>query len=282
MSTDDSALVGGNEQQPADSGIPQETSPQESGGNPAWSELLDALPGGLHGIVKPHLEKWDKGVEQRFQTVQSRYQPYQPLIEQGRTPEELMQGYQLMQMIATNPRQFYDRMTEHYASEWGLNSGQGQGENDDWDSEPTEDGEPTDPMYQQLQQAQQELAQQQGTIAQYLASQVEQQERAAADAEVEQEFGQIAAKYGELDQKKVNLIVSLALQNNLTVMDAADQVFGLLGAQQQAAAAPKQQVRVVPTTGGVPQQQPLDPTKMAPKDRRSLVASILERNNATQ
>lgn len=283
MSTDDSGFSAGT--QPEVSEQPTGAGPQQDGStkdNPAWGEILEALPTSLHGVVKPHLAKWDQGVQQRFQQVQSRYAPYQQFAEHNIGAEDLTSGYQLMRMIAENPREFYDRMTEFYADEWGLNSDQGRDYGNEREDDDQIEYEEDNPFAQQLEAAQQELQAMKGnqdTIANYLAQQVEAQVQDEANKEIEAEFTQITQKYGELDQQKINLIVSLAVQNNMTATDAADQVFSLLGAQQQQA---RPAPRVVSTSGGTPQAAPINPGQLAPKDRRSLVASILEANHANE
>lgn len=285
MSTDDSALGAGTQ--------PEVTTTDNSGAgpqqddnnkdNPAWGEILEALPTSLHGVVKPHLAKWDQGVQQRFQQVQSQYSPYKQFVDNNVSADDLSSGYQLVKMISENPRDFYDRMTEFYGEEWGLNSDQGRDDGNEWVDPEDEDGnDQPDPIAQQLEAAQQELAAMKGnqdTIANYLAGQVEAQVQQEANQEIEKEFTQITEKYGELDQQKINLIVSLAVQNKMSATEAADQVFSLLGAQQQQA---RPAPRVVPTNGGIPQSPPINPGKLAPKDRRSLVASILEANHANE
>lgn len=251
-----------------------------SGDNPAWGELLGALPTSLHPIVKPHLSNWDKQVHQRFQTVQSQYEPYKQFIDQKVDPQQLMNGMQIMQMLASDPRAFYDRMTEHYGSEWGLNSDQGQSGDDEWDDELGDEDE-NNPLAQQLAEAQQQLESMRGnqdTMAQFLAAQVEKEYQQQADQAVEQEFKAVSEKYGELTPAHVDAIVSMALQNNIEIPQAADRVFSLIGqqaqAQQQRPAAP----RVVPTNGGSPAPAPINPGKLSGADRRALVRSILEQN----
>lgn len=280
---------------PMDGGAPAETGQPEvtnetgnanshqdggaTGDNPAWGELLGALPGGLHGIVKPHLARWDQGVQQRFQQVQSQYAPYKQFLDGGISAEEIQQARNLMQLVATQPRQFYDRMTEYYKDEWGLGvSDQGREDGNEWEDDPDEFDQ-DNPLAQQLADAQSQIEAMRGnqdTMAQYLAGQVEQRVQNEANAEVEREFNEVSQKYGDLNPQQVNFIVSQALQNGTTVMQAADSFFSMIGSQ------PKQQVpappRVVSTSGGTPQSPPINPGNLSGKDRRALVQSILAQN----
>lgn len=254
---------------------PNVTSEQQSGSgdNPAWKPLLDALPTSLHGTVRPHLMDWDRNVQNLVQKVQSPYQPYKSLIDQGISVEEITQARNLMQMIATQPRQFYDRMTEHYRDEWGLGQMGDQGqEEDEW-----EDGDEDNPLAAQLREAHEQIASMQSnqeTMAQYLAGQHQSQLDKEASDRVEQEFGQTREKYGEISPKQVSIIAAIAIQNGISVPEAADIYFD---GQPQAQPKPPA-VRVMPTTGGVPATPPVNPAKLSGQDRRALITNILAQN----
>lgn len=287
MSNDDSALgASAPETTSIDTGNagPETQQTDNNGDNPAWKGLMDAMPSSLHGQIRPHLQEWDRGVQQRFQQVQSQYAPYKQFLDGGISADDLIRGQQLMQLIATDPRTFYDRMTAHYSEEWGLNGNGDQGQSGNEEDNFGDFGDPEDqqdnPFAKELAAARQEIEQMRGnqdTMAQYMASQVQQRYEQEADQQVEQEFNAVVEKYGELDQPKVNLIVSLALQNDMTVADAADQVFAMLGTQTPQPPPPP---RVVSTTGGTPTAPPINPGNLSGRERRSLVASILQQNNA--
>lgn len=244
--------------------------------NPAWSEMLGALPSSLHHVVTPHLKSWDEKFKQQVQQVQSQYDPYKPLLEQKVDPNEALAAMQLAKMIAENPRDFYDRMGTYYGAEWGLDQGQAPAENDEYslDGLEEEEGQPQfdlaqNPLIQQLQT-------QQETIANFLAQdlqrkQAEEQARLEkqADEEVAQEFATVSQKYGEVPPQVANLIVSTAIQNNIKIVEAADQVYALLGNATKPTPP-----TVVSPSGGVPLTN-IDPRQMNRQQTRKTVEQIL-------
>lgn len=251
---------------------------QPTGENPAWAELLGVLPSSLHGQVKPFLEKWDRGVNDRFTKVQSEYEPYKNFV--GTDPEQIQASLKLAELIATDPRSFYDNMTQYYADDWGLNQDQGQGADDadDYSLDGFEDEDDqgldleSNPLIQQLKS-------QQDTIANFLAAELEQKRQAEEAKAVEEAGTQIQTEISGLAQKyqmeslpveAERMILSLAMQNNLTLEQAGDQVLPLFKAQSRTP-LPK----VISPGGGVPSAN-LDTAKLSPADTRALVTRMLE------
>jgi hypothetical protein len=70
--------------------------------------LLGVLPSSLHSQVKPVLEKWDKGVQQRFEQVQSQYSPYKSFAEQQVSPNDIEVALGIAQQINADPAKFYE------------------------------------------------------------------------------------------------------------------------------------------------------------------------------
>lgn len=250
---------------------------QSSGINPAWNDLLNALPSSLHSQAIPHLRKWDEGVQNRFQQVQSQYAPYRDIVEAGTDPGEIMASVQLAQMIANNPREFYDRMGSFYGEQWGLNqSDQGQ-ESSDADEYSLDGFEEDDlannPLLQKIQE-------QQNMLATVVAQQYQQQEDAKqaeiqkqADAEVESNIAAITEKYGEVPPNVLRTIIALAVNSDGNdLMAAADNVFEMIGTKTPAPT-------VMSPGGGVPSQT-VDPASLDNKGTRNLVMQILAQNAA--
>lgn len=288
MSNDDSGLnsavadaAAGVENQTGEVNPQSDSGDSSSGINPAWNDLLGALPTSLHSQVTPHLQKWDQGVQQRFATVQSQYEPYKALIDQQVNPDEVIASLNLAKMIAENPRDFYDRMGQFYANEWGTNSDQGQAPNDadeySLDGFDEEEDQGIDlannPLLKQLQE-------QQTVMAQYLAADLQRQQQAeqakvdaAADNEVQQSIQTITQKYGNgqpLDPNFVKAALSMAVQNNQTIEEAAEVVAQLAG-MNTVPSAPK----VISPSGGVPLNQ-VNPASLDAKQTKNLVMEILK------
>lgn len=245
------------------------TSPSD-GMNPAWKPLLDKLPESLHGMVTPTLREWDSGVENRFKTVQSEYEPYKQFVADKVDPQQIQAAMQVAAIIRDNPRFVFDKMVEQFGDEWGLNEDQGEFEDDEQPDEYDESGQPTfnlesNPAFQQVQS-------QMEAIAQFTQSQQEAAERAKLDEAINRDFQAASEKYGELSQQDVEMIGSIALGNNITVTQAADRLFGY--SPRQAAATPNRLPNIVAPGGGQPAQL-VNPTTLDGKDTKALVAQLL-------
>lgn len=245
-----------------------ETSTTDAGDsfNPAWNPLLEKLPTEFHSMIAPTLREWDTGVQKRFTDVQSKYEPYKQFVEQSVDPEQIQVSLQVAQMLRDNPRFVYDKMMEQYGEEWGV-TGQGVVEEQDTfeeGEEPVYSFE-NDPAFQQTQAQVQALAQ-------FQQAQIEQQARQEINQQIEKEFADVSTKYGELNQQEINMIVSVATAQNLTVPQAAEQVFAF--APRQAAAPATSLPNIVPPGGGVPAQIQ-NPASLDSKGTRALVEGIL-------
>jgi len=265
--------------------VQQDTAPvgnqqAPTGENPAWAELLGVLPSSLHQTVKPYLEKWDRGVNDRFTRVQSQYDPYKDFLTVD--PQQIQASLQLAQLVATDPRSFYDKMTDYYGAEWGLGQGQGDDDADDYslDDGEDEDYDPVadNPLFQKLQE-------QQDTIANFLASDLQrkeqeqyQQEVEKAGSEIDNAFKSVATKFqmAEVPTQAQQMILSLCMTNEgITIEQAAEQVMPLFAGQNRPAP------RIMSPGGGVPANN-VDPAKMSGTETRSAVAAILAQAHANQ
>ena len=73
-----------------------------------------------------------------------------------------------------------------------------------------------------------QIQEQQNTIASFLAAQVEREERARIDAEIDAQFSNVQKKYGDLSQEDVNIIVSIATtqEEHIQVETAGGSILG--------------------------------------------------------
>src|SRR4051812_48698028 len=90
-----------------------------NGRNPAWNKLLDKLPTEFHSIIEPDLREWDTNFTNKTQEVQSRYEPYNFLLENEIDPEQVQSALQILAMIETDPKAFHTQMGEFYKDQWG-------------------------------------------------------------------------------------------------------------------------------------------------------------------
>lgn len=245
--------------------------------NPAWNDLLETMPSSLHGQMIPHLQKWDQGVQQRFQQVQSQYAPYEPyrdFVDNQVDPSLIQASLQLAQLIESDPRSFYDKMGEYYGKEWGLDQGHEVENSDDYSLDGYEEQQPArledNPYLQKIQE-------QQDTIASVLAIQLQQQQQAQQEqiqqemeTKIDTDLASIAEKYGELSPALTKMIISTAVSSpDQDLMAAADFVFSTVG-QSSKPTAP----RIMSPGGGVPQSS-ADVTNLDRKGTRELVVEML-------
>lgn len=78
----------------------------ETGGHPAWQEILQHIPTDLQPLVTPVLKKWDDGVTSRINEIKSEYEPYkqyEDLVSQEIPPEVITQSLGLLQQFQEDP-----------------------------------------------------------------------------------------------------------------------------------------------------------------------------------
>lgn len=253
------------------------TGSEESGGiNPAWNGLLETLPEGLHGVVTPYLRDWDRGVQERFQQVQSQYAPlesYRPFVENEIDPQTLEQALMLYQMVDQNPQAVWEHMRETYG--FGQEqSGQGQpGNPEDFpleESSPQQFNIESDPRFQALQQQVEQLT---GG----LQSAYEAQQAAEADAQLDQTLSGLREQHGIQDDGRAAVIERAAIGLAMTGMpldQAYAEVVSNMGTGQSRPNAPT----VMPTSGGVPSSQ-VNPADLSTSDTKALVIQMLKAAN---
>lgn len=259
---------GAGESAPVDNSQGEAT--QESGGgrNPAWDPVLSLIPSQLHEGVVPHLKKWDENFQTELQKVQSQYEPLKPLLESGADAETLQRALGFYQLAEKNPQRVYEEMAKYY----GFGQDQGQQEQvQDSDDEFSLDGEDDeDPRYAALKQNQE-------AIAQVLLSQHEKEQMQQFEQQVEQEVATIKESHPDMSEEDEVMMYRIAVANNCSLTDAAQELFKYTESKQQAALKTAPHAPSVMSANGViPGQQPIDPRKLDSKGTKDLVRSILE------
>jgi hypothetical protein len=228
-----------------------------SGGHPAWQEILDAIPEQYREAVMPTLEKWDKGVSKRFQSLHSKYEPLKQYADYD--PTELEIAVNLKQAIEADPKAVYDLMAQTYGLS-SLEQGATGSESEEMGQQYYEEEQQpiTDPaILQQLQQQAEELA----AIRQ-------QQELQQAEEELDAYMTYLHDQHGEFDD---DYIVTLL----------ANGVDGEEAVQRYKSKFPEPSAPVGPTApkvmgagGGVPSRA-IDPNALSNNETKDLVAQML-------
>ena len=243
-------------------------------GNPAWGEILDKTPAALHPMMTPVFEKWDKN----FQEVQTKYAPYKEYVDKGVTPETINQSLQIMRLLNENPRAVFDQMVETFKDEWGLTQQQaeqaaaeqvqGQQENPpslDLGQQENVFDITKDPRFIELQKKN-------DIVANYFATQIQQQEEAEANAALDQEIAKVKEDKGPFNER---IVFSLVAANpGMSISDAVDIWKAELTANRQA--APGANYPPVMSPGGGVPSQAVDVTSLNNKDTVSLVKSFIQ------
>jgi hypothetical protein len=264
---------------------PQAPTQQPVNSNPAYAEHLNKIPEGFRGVVEPIFKEWDTNVNQRFEQVHSKYQPYKEIIESGAQPQQLAQALNIYHNLDRDPVAFFNMLQQHLTQQ-GMLQGAGPGEPAD---EPEEfdlgDGQTPDPRLSQLEQQQQAIAQQQQAIIQGM----QQAQQMRAEADTEQWLDQ-QMKSAEEYLTKNNIPVNPATWNY--VLNVAAGINQSNGGNSDAAFAKAVDMyvenvnhlrsiptanstapAVMPTSGGMPSSNGV-PTDLSDQDRRKMAVDM--------
>lgn len=249
--------------------IPNDAPTEEVSPDSLASPFLEKIPEADREVVGRYIKDWDAGVTQRFQAIHQQYRPYKDL---GADPEELAQAYALMQMVNEDPSRVYQLLGDSL-SELGLTPQQGQPQQQYQQPQGLVDANGDSDLppafldkFTRMEQTLEALA---GRFLQDAETRQAEQE----DQQLEQYIGGLKQKYGEFDEDWV-----LAKMLSGTDGEQAVQQYGQwLQSQINSRMNPKRPVPVLGGGGSVPANG-VDPTKMSPKDVRSLVADMLEQS----
>ena len=153
--------------------------------NPAWEPVLKVIPEQMHGLVTPHLRRWDDN----YRALQAQYTPWkQGFVDRGYNADQMQNAATIFRMVNDNPQEFYRRLGEalgvspQQAEQMVENENEGEDsyyEEDQQQGIPPQLQQQLDQLTQQNQQLmenfqQQQYNQQVNQYEQQLGSQVEQ------------------------------------------------------------------------------------------------------------
>jgi len=238
---------------------------ENSGGNPAWQPFLDALPSSLHSQVTPILSEWDKGVQQRFESIHEEYAPYKQYKEQGVDPETIGYALNLVNALNENPEQVWKSMGEYYnltpaeqaavdeAAKTEGSSDQGWMDDEDY----------VDPRIAKLEEGVKQMAE-------LLMQEQQAKAQAAEDERLASELSGLKEKYGEYDE---NYVLGLML-NGASAEEAIKgykEITDKILAQNNRPPAPK----VLGGGGGGVASTSVNPAKLSEAERKQLAMQML-------
>jgi hypothetical protein len=242
---------------------------QGTGINPNFQPLLSDIPQDLHSKVLPHLQQWDKGVQDRFEKLQSGYAPWKPILSSGATPDMVQNGLNLVNLLETNPEGLYRALVEHY--KFGQEqepAGAGQGQTPPNQQAPAQVPDPYDLRIQQMEQNF-------TTVAEHVLAMRRQEEEARQDAMIAAEFKSAHDKLGNFDDQWVR--AHCIADPSLSVEQAARNYQSWYNAEMAKHGA--RPIITGSSGGGVPGQN-VDVTKLSGAQTRTLAADMIRQAKA--
>lgn len=253
---------------------------QSSNGHPAWQQILDVLPDeALRNMVLPHLQEWDRGVQQRFQSLHSQIEPWKPVMD-GFDPELVQQAIGLVQRLEEDPKYVFDALAQTY----GFGSGtveQGTPGTQE-ENEPVLFGDtgydPNDPLVQKVTQLEGVL----GSLHEFITAQQRQEQMNQEITEYNQLMETLKAKYpGPYDEDIIDTMVANEIDPEVAIQRYQASV------KQAAQQMITPQVNAPNVMGGsaggsgLPSGQ-INPATLDSKGTRQLAEAIIKREMGIQ
>jgi hypothetical protein len=166
------------------------------GGNPAWEEFYNAIPENyreeVQPLINPVLEKWDRGVQQRFES----YKPFEKYVNDKIDPQVVDYAMNLLDTLNDNDGalEVFNQLGSYLEGQGLLGQEEGEGNNQpaeevDWSQVPPA-------IRQQIEQLQSSF----GTLAEHQLMTQQQRIEAEEDEALDRELTQLREKHGDYDE----------------------------------------------------------------------------------
>lgn len=244
----------------------------EKGGHPAWQEILNAVPEEYHEALRPTLEKWDSGVQKRFNSLHSQYAPLKDYAEVD--PQVIAAGINLINRIEEDPKAVFDLMRETYQFDVGTTVEQG--------AKPMSELMGTGNFDEQDEYARQIAAQQQQLqeLREQQQKLMEQAEAARMASELDAYLAHLHQEHGDFDNDYVVTLMANGVDGTEAVQRYNSLVENIRGPQAQQSPTAPPAPNVMGSGGGVPSRS-VDPKSLSNGETKDLVAQLLEQANQT-
>lgn len=219
-----------------------------------WNDIVSGFPEDKRAELAPKLRDRISAYEPLKQ--------WEDLHKSGVTPDQAGTALQLFSVIENNPKEVYDTLAKY------LNITPAQAQEV---VEEIQEGDSTDPRIQAMQQ-------QIETMSQILIGQrqmsVKQQQEAEAETALQKEIETVQNKYQGTDLPEKQLMMRM-LHLDMTADQAAQDYLKEVDAIRSRRPAPF----VLGSGGNIPSRG-IDPVKLDSKERKNLVAQMLDHANA--
>ena len=272
-----SEYTGAATEAPAESIQTEDHSTEQQSSNPFWGEVEKLTGPNVYKLIQPHLAKADTEARQRVESVNQSYAPWKQLVDQGITPEHVMQSIGVVRQL-NDPQgqlQIYESLRNFLQENGRLPDQQELQEQVEEDTDPE-----NDPRFDNL-------AKQQQAIVQFLQAQQQLEQQAQidqeADAWADNEWKRVTQAHPELSREDLADVAQiLAAQTNRGEepnLDNAVAAFSAMRDRIRTTPRPGQGAPRIPSGpgGGTPQGGSIDPSNLSQEQRRNLVAQMLQR-----
>ncbi len=252
---------------PVLSDVSQET---EEKLNPAWNDMLDALPSSLHSIVTPHLKTWDKNYQDGINKVHSQYESYKPLLDAGVPKDRIEYALSVAQAIEERPEEMIKALQDFTGMSKAEATKVVEAEQGQVETEVPEELF-QHPKFQEMEKMLQ-------TVAQHLVTQKQQEAETEQDKKLASELQTLQETHGEYDEEYVLNWAMIHPDKTLeeAVVAYKEKLNELLTANRRAP-APK----VLGQGGGSVRNEITKEDLHDPKTRKSVIAQMLQQSQST-
>ena len=251
-----------------------ETAPQ---GNPFWKEVEDKLGPNNYAVIQPYLAKTDaeyqKGITSANERLKS-FQPYQPFIDEGISPEMIQQSVAFARQLDEAPEKIYESLGNFLRQNGRLPDPQ------ELATEVQENTEEVDPRDAQLRQLQESQTQMQQFLQNQIVSAQQADMNRQADEWLDGEMKNLKETKGFADEDLKEIVRIAAVSANASgEIDLNKAVAHYEALQNRIRTAPRPGAFAPQVPGGVgggtPGTGTVDPSKMTKAERIAAVAARL-------
>lgn len=205
----------------------------EQGGHPAWASILDSLPEEFHSAIRPELEKWDKGVQDRFKEIHDKYDAYKPYVDNEVDPKFIDQALNLAQALEEDPGGLVEQAIEAFGLDYVLkeaaaadvntnNNSKVDNDSDELDEDYSDSSSKefdlkNDPRYKAMEETVTKLSKQ-------FDDQTEKEKAAEEQAEFDETLKTLETDHGKFDKTYVTALMSNGIDGATAVKQYQDTI----------------------------------------------------------
>jgi hypothetical protein len=264
---------------------PAETATQEpeetAKSHPAHEKLLSELPEAWHAKVTPHLQEFDRNVQQQLE----KFSPFKQFVDDGVDPAFLVQSMQLAKAIASDPVTVHQNLTNALMQQ-GLireEAEKAAGEIIEENADPYESEDELSPaMKRELQRRDADMEQ----IKEQLSNQEFEKATQVELDTLNREFGELTSSYTVTKAQETAILElmdsAIARGEDMTVFQAAKKLVEITGVGFKRVGAAGTPAAGAPTVlggsggNGVPFESVEIPTDS--KQKKEMLAQMFKNN----